>query len=56
MAVTARVQLGDRFGVPALRGALAAAYTGFSAGDPSAATQTEVPGRAQPMTLGDNPD
>ena len=56
MAVTARVQLGDRFGMPALRDALAAAYTGFGAGDPSAATQTEVAGRAQPITLGDNPD
>jgi glycosyltransferase involved in cell wall biosynthesis len=56
MAVKARARLGERFGMSALRDALAVAYTGFGAGDPSAATQTEVSGRAQPMTLGDNPD
>jgi glycosyltransferase involved in cell wall biosynthesis len=33
MAVTARARLGERFGVPALRDALAAAYTGISAPD-----------------------
>ena len=35
MAATARARLGDRFGIPALRDALVAAYVGSSAGDTS---------------------
>jgi glycosyltransferase involved in cell wall biosynthesis len=35
MAVTARVQLGERFGTPALRDALAAAYLGCGTGGPA---------------------
>ena len=44
MAVTAHARLGERFGTPALRDALAAAYTGIDAADPGAATQTGGPG------------
>lgn len=44
MAVTAHARLGERFGMPALRDALAAAYTGIGAADPGAVTQTEGPG------------
>jgi glycosyltransferase involved in cell wall biosynthesis len=55
MAVTARARLGQRFGMSALREALETAYTGFSAGDPSATAQTEASGRAQPTALGENP-
>jgi glycosyltransferase involved in cell wall biosynthesis len=45
MAATARDRLGQRFGISALRDALAAAYTGSRAGDTSPATIT-VPSRA----------
>jgi glycosyltransferase involved in cell wall biosynthesis len=55
MAVTARARLGERFGLPALRSALEAAYTGSGGDVPGAATPTEVPGRARPMTVSDNP-
>jgi glycosyltransferase involved in cell wall biosynthesis len=55
MAVTARARLGERFGLPALRSALEAAYTGSGADVPGAATPTEVPGRARPITVSDNP-
>jgi glycosyltransferase involved in cell wall biosynthesis len=55
MAATARTRLGERFGMPALRDVLTAAYTGSAAGGPNATTQTEASERAQPMTLGDNP-
>jgi glycosyltransferase involved in cell wall biosynthesis len=55
MAVTARARLGERFGLPALRNALEAAYTGSGADVPDAATPTEVPGRARPMTVSDKP-
>ncbi len=55
MAVTARARLGERFGIPALREALTAAYTGFGAGDPGAATQAGGRGRARPVTSAGNP-
>jgi glycosyltransferase involved in cell wall biosynthesis len=43
MAVTARARLGERFGIPALRDALIASYTGSGEGDASAAAQVIVP-------------
>jgi glycosyltransferase involved in cell wall biosynthesis len=55
MAVAARARLGERFGMPALRDALAAAYTGSDGDDPSATARTAVSERAQRMTLGDGP-
>jgi glycosyltransferase involved in cell wall biosynthesis len=54
MALTARARLGDRFGMPALRDALATAYTGFGAGDPSAATQIQRSDCDLPTTWSDN--
>jgi glycosyltransferase involved in cell wall biosynthesis len=45
MAVTARGRLGERFGIPALRGALTAAYVGSGTGDTAAITITAVPAR-----------
>ena len=56
MAVTARARLGDRFGTPALRDALVAAYTGFDAGDRSAPAQSEAQECARPIALGDSLD
>ena len=55
MAVTARARLGERFGLPALRNALEAAYTGSGADVPGAATPTELSGLARQMTVSDNP-
>lgn len=45
MAVTARGRLGERFGVPALRGALTAAYLGSGASDTTAVAIPAVPAR-----------
>lgn len=55
MAVTARARLGERFGLPALRNALEAAYTGSGADVPGAATPAELSGLARQMTVSDNP-
>jgi glycosyltransferase involved in cell wall biosynthesis len=55
MAVTARARLGERFGLPALRNALEAAYTGSGADVPGAAIPTELSGLARPMTVSENP-
>jgi glycosyltransferase involved in cell wall biosynthesis len=55
MAVTARARLGERFGLPALRDALEAAYIGSGVGDQNIATRTAMPGSAEQLTSGDNP-
>ena len=55
MAMTARARLGERFGIPALRDALTAAYTGSGEGDTSAATQVWAPESAWRMASGGNP-
>jgi hypothetical protein len=55
MAATARARLGERFGLPALRSALEAAYTGSGGDVPSAATPSDVAERARQITVSDNP-
>jgi glycosyltransferase involved in cell wall biosynthesis len=55
MAVTARARLGERFGMPAVRDALAAAYAGPSAGKTSA-TVISIPERTQSTSLDDRLD
>jgi hypothetical protein len=42
MAVTARARLGERFGIPALRDALTAAYVASSGSETSAAARSAV--------------
>lgn len=56
MAITARVRLGERFGIPALRDALTTAYTGSTTDGTGTTEQTWLPPDAHPAALGKDPD